>query len=1232
MARISNCLSDLVPVGVLIFYDVPTSSCGFQAAHVPHSTYKWVEADFMRWYFQSESLHPILQNLLLLVANKYLLATYKVYSLKKNPRVRLWKVRVYAIPLDIDGARYLRLWRRKHGIILNAKDFGRYWLDLISVMDFSETAWNSSNGLSNLEGGLYLISFLGEKKGRPVNKRVDSSFDSFHIRRWLNRDGPLKPEIREESLNKIVDRIYANIELPNLLNYDRIDVSKTEDGVAVAEELIAHTLFSYHNKEQNIRGVKTLLYPFQMKSLCKMYEKEMAMSSDVVPNFLNVLSPIGDSYFYDAYLPGIYSKPELYFLPRGGILAESMGFGKTLICISLICLTAHEFSSALSDMRPCQNTDRKEIYSIPSLADTCIKTITNHSLPWKFYKDKIPTHIIQKITRLPAQFELLRQQELKPAQSRKRSFENSQTDEVYLCSTTLVIVPDNLFHQWNDEIRSHTIPGFLKVLYVSERFKNSIEDSGNLYTNAFLPVDMLILFDLVIITAKMFSKDKELSAVLKQIFWKRIIVDEGHSMTSKASNLSAKCSSLHAERRWAVSGTPTSGLTSLHVDEDFESVGKLDSVEALKSVETNTRRNSFVVKSNFNVREDLVKLGTFVSLFFKIEPFFTQSKAWNSLVLKGLTSSSAYATEASLHRILNSLMVKHSQKEVQADLQLPKMHHDAVILEPSLQNKQSINLFTAVLAVNAVSSERVGPDYMFSPVNRAQLRQLIRNLQFSSFYWTGFQVADVENLVNVINENLEKVDANGNPKHSQVDINLLNQSLHVANQALLNPNWRVASVHHEMQYFVKNVPVQILRYFAVGAANDTHIYAAPQLGALQQFFYKNRFPNFSISSNLNDKLHVAAKESWTKYYDEIDRKNKSKLKEKKQNDFPTPNKSLKQWHKEVFPESSNGGKTLKVRANDFYREEQRDISENDYQKFKKTQILGTASSKLSYLACKLISHAKSGIKSIVFFDTEDNAYFLTELLEVLGVHYLLYANFIGSEQRANNLKSFASHDASKYGITLIMDLSLAAHGLTIIAATHVYFMSPVWQRSVEAQAIKRAHRIGQKREIHVETLILRGTLEEEMYRVRKRDLEHSVDGSDANKDNSTDTSKSVIDNSDIEKFVMKHLFIPTQEAEMDYAEFAIPSKSRSTCHAKDCDDNDDELTLRSHSMQTVVENSQPIEKWFMRLFSSDNLQRVEDLGQEKVSSQQLNMELVLPKPEVFASPIKKKSRNKRVKF
>jgi hypothetical protein len=58
-----------------------------------------------------------------------------------------------------------------------------------------------------------------------------------------------------------------------------------------------------------------------------------------------------------------------------------------------------------------------------------------------------------------------------------------------------------------------------------------------------------------------------------------------------------------------------------------------------------------------------------------------------------------------------------------------------------------------------------------------------------------------------------------------------------------------------------------------------------------------------------------------------------------------------------------------------------------------------------------------------------------------------------------------------------METKVAAHGLNVTAASRVFFLNACWQKTVERQAIKRAHRIGQTKEVFVETLVLKDTIE-----------------------------------------------------------------------------------------------------------------------------------------------------------
>jgi Superfamily II DNA/RNA helicases, SNF2 family len=59
-----------------------------------------------------------------------------------------------------------------------------------------------------------------------------------------------------------------------------------------------------------------------------------------------------------------------------------------------------------------------------------------------------------------------------------------------------------------------------------------------------------------------------------------------------------------------------------------------------------------------------------------------------------------------------------------------------------------------------------------------------------------------------------------------------------------------------------------------------------------------------------------------------------------------------------------------------------------------------------------------------------------------------------------------------------MDITQAAFGLDMRSASRIYFINPVLNPQVEAQAIGRTRRISQQKPVTVETLVLRGSVEE----------------------------------------------------------------------------------------------------------------------------------------------------------
>lgn len=1227
VVEISNDLNHLISVGTLHFHFLPTENLALQGCLADSSNYKWLDVEFLL-ECHKHSTHPVFNALVFLIRHRFFSATYRVFQLSVSSKIEplaVCKVRVYAVPQDVAGSRYIKQWRSQWLAQFLARKFKNEWTVLLSVLDFSVGNWSGPSELNCSLwkfiklGPLLLFPFSGTELHQ--DEFVRSSF--FHFGRWLAQLPYYVPDmdIDEDSLDTVVKRIYNNVESPDLSKYKaqpgeyESSLVQRESQLPSPNDVIVSLVNNY--PKSTIPGVTSELYPFQVDSLCKMLEKESFPGNIAVPYFKNFNSPTGSPYFFDMLNPGFYQNAELYSSPRGGILAENMGLGKTLICLSLVCLTKFEVSTVPSDIilfhDKSEYLDGSRYVSrtkeIKSLKEICRNVIAMNSLPWKYYQDDLPQSVVRLLSASPGYFKVSLENSHRASERRQEYLFRT----LYLSNTTLLIVPENLFHQWNHELAKHIDPAFLHKLFVSDRFKKEIVSDHAKYTGRFpITPDDILRYDIVVVTSPALARLHKTSSenVLMSIYWKRLIIDEGHLMSLKNSNLSVLCSSISAERRWAVTGTPTSGLTNLHMDEEEK-----PSEDVANSPR---KKRKYVVKSKFNVRDDLVKLGNLVGSYFKIEPFHSQPKLWNSAIVRNLTNST-FNTEKNLEKLLNLLMVRHNLSDVENDLKLPQLHHEAVFISPSYHNKLSVNLFAAVLAVNAVSSEREGSDYMFDPSNRQQLRRLVNNLQLATFYWTGFQHEDVQTLISIAKHCMEKKKPNGELHYGPQDQNLLKLSLSAAQEAVFNKRWRTASLLHEMQYFVRGLLPEFAKHFGIGNMESLTVFGAPQLASIQNFFYKNRFLDFNDLGKLNARLEVASKQFWESYWSDSARQTNTKFKrQESSHDFDVHglkialDEDVMDTQLTISPSKKNSSaQDWKSTRTSLEMESGTPGCESAFQDLKECEILGSASAKLSYLASRLVDHQKQKVKSIVFFEFEDSAYYLTELLDILGVNYILYATFIGAGQRSNNLADFDSHNANQNGgIALIMDLRLASHGLTIISATRVYFLSPVWQRSVEAQAIKRAHRIGQTNEVFVETLVLRGTLEEEIYRRRENDVETPAN-----------SRQFVIDDFGMQQFILRHDFLPTSDKK-EYSEFQAASIDGESHTESVVDENPD--SLLSHSSEVNAGQR----KWTMRMFNPENLEKLNVLKRQKASIDELNTELVEGKPgrpETAKSVKKRKS-------
>ncbi|MDF2991117.1 MAG: superfamily helicase, family [Microbacterium sp.] len=138
------------------------------------------------------------------------------------------------------------------------------------------------------------------------------------------------------------------------------------------------------------------------------------------------------------------------------------------------------------------------------------------------------------------------------------------------------------------------------------------------------------------------------------------------------------------------------------------------------------------------------------------------------------------------------------------------------------------------------------------------------------------------------------------------------------------------------------------------------------------------------------------------------------------------------------------------------------------------------SAKLDALLDRLIEIAAEGHRALVFSQFTSFLDMAAERLDAAG---LAYAHLDGSTSRRGEVVSaFREGDAPVF----LISLKAGGFGLTLTEAEYVFVLDPWWNPAAEAQAIDRAHRIGQDKSVFVYRLIAEGTIEEKVLALQRR--------------------------------------------------------------------------------------------------------------------------------------------------
>lgn len=840
-------------------------------------------------------------------------------------------------------------------------------------------------------------------------------------------------------------------------------------------------------------GLQTALYSYQRRCAAMMIQKENAQGLQLDPCLERRQSPDGGSYYYEPRKCEFTKSARFYETCQGGILAETMGLGKTLICIAVILLTRGQYPAI-----PVQYDSVSAYPAVRPLSDMCATAISKTGLPWKTFLDDYEDSTDNYIG---ACKDIMEKQtphyEIPPriVRSMRKIDKLGPSERVQLCYGTIIVVPANLVHHWRSELTKHVKEGALKILILKD-------------TKAMIPpAKELCQYDIVLFSRTRFEKenrtfvDVEYTSPLKELHWLRIIIDEGHGFSSSATNAAAVAEKLvKAERRWVVTGTPARDLLGVEVDiPAMTSCGTNQDIQQYKQLSLEHRgvfdemqeRTSGAVKS----------IGALASKYLKAKPWSLTgseegSANWDDYIYRHADFRSRTYTSFSrcLRTTLEDIMIKTRPEDVEEDVRLPPLRHEVVRLEPSPFDKMTANLFVLLYTTNAVTSERRDQDYLFHKSSRAHLQSLTANLRQSAFYWVGFSGKDVASSLNTARKYLSK----HGTSCGQADRDLLTKIMAIVLQILQSPTWRALTQSTEMGMFVENWPAETDTAWAFDDCLN------PPMIGLSQTIEAQRFVNHQLAGDnpLEDFVnvgHVA----------------KARVLEARADGSPTKeaeNEGLK-TDKAGIPSSgygvgSMGSKRVSVSgASRITPKKNKDclssgpsntdgpVSPKSSCKKRKlsrdntsveldqagslgrTRVIGTVSSKFSYLLDR-VSALHEEEKILIFYNANYVAFYISQALDLLHIKHLIYANTLNSEQRSKYSVLFESDPSHR---VLIMDLKQAAHGLNFSSASRVFFVNPPWRPEVEAQAIKRAHRIGQNRPVHVETLVLKGTVEEAMY-------------------------------------------------------------------------------------------------------------------------------------------------------
>jgi len=150
---------------------------------------------------------------------------------------------------------------------------------------------------------------------------------------------------------------------------------------------------------------------------------------------------------------------------------------------------------------------------------------------------------------------------------------------------------------------------------------------------------------------------------------------------------------------------------------------------------------------------------------------------------------------------------------------------------------------------------------------------------------------------------------------------------------------------------------------------------------------------------------------------------------------------------------------------------------------------GDSSSKIDMLLTRVTEATEEDHKVLVFSQFTSLLSIVRDQMDAAGMRYAYLDGDTRDRQRV--VGEFQEDPECRI---FLVSLKAGGVGLNLTAAEYVYLLDPWWNPAVEAQAIDRAHRIGQTNRVFASRLIARDTVEEKVLALQesKRDLAEAI--------------------------------------------------------------------------------------------------------------------------------------------